>query len=179
MTDANNNTVLPFTRGLIGMGDYTVCYFDERFKTTHGHQLALSVVIYSLLQTLFWYDAAADYQNEPEIAFFADVPTVWDDTKVLSGDIGAFITVARRSGSEWFLGSITNTKARTVSINFDFLESGKMYLATIYSDDPNLAKKTQVAVEKMGGPQQYIGDCSASFGWYSDETDTAVMFLRR
>ncbi|MCX2678659.1 glycoside hydrolase family 97 N-terminal domain-containing protein [Galbibacter sp. EGI 63066] len=53
MPDATHNTILPFTRGIAGMGDYTVCYYSPQIKTTHAHQLALSVVMYSPLQTLF------------------------------------------------------------------------------------------------------------------------------
>lgn len=54
--DATHNTILPFTRMINGAADYTICYFDKRLKTTHAHQLAASLVFYSPLQTIFWYD---------------------------------------------------------------------------------------------------------------------------
>lgn len=146
MPDATNNTVLPFTRGIAGMGDYTVCYYTPRIKTTHAHQLALSVIMYSPLQTLFWYDQASDYQGEPEIEFFDKVPTVWDDTKVLDGRIGEYIVTARRSGKEWFIGGITNNEAREIELNFDFLEEGKKYIATLYQDDESVNTRTQVSL---------------------------------
>ncbi len=149
MPDATNNTIIPFTRGIAGMGDYTICYFDERIKTTHAHQLALSVVMYSPLQTLFWYDSADDYQAEPEIEFFEAVPTVWDDTRVLSGEIGEYIVTARRSGEDWFVGAITNTDARSVSVNFDFLDPEKSYRATVYYDDETVETRTQVGSKQV------------------------------
>lgn len=149
MPDADHNTTLPFTRGIAGAGDYTVCYYTPRIKTTHSHQLALSVVMYSPLQTLFWYDTAANYNGEPEIEFFDKVPTVWDDTKILNGEIGKYITTARKSGNEWFIGSITNNDARTLELNFDFLEGNKKYKARVYSDDEKVKTKTQVALKDI------------------------------
>jgi alpha-glucosidase len=63
--DATHNVTLPFTRMINGAADYTICYYDHRLKTTHAHQLAASLVFYSPLQTLFWYDRPSAYQGEP------------------------------------------------------------------------------------------------------------------
>lgn len=147
--DATHNTVLPFTRMIAGPGDYTICYYDKRLKTTHAHQLALSVVMYSPLQTLFWYDKPALYENEPEIEFFEKVPANWDETKILEGAPGQFITTARRNGAEWFIGAITNNNARTQRLPLSFLTPGKKYLATIYTDDPKVATKTKVGIKTV------------------------------
>ncbi|MCF2443250.1 glycoside hydrolase family 97 protein [Dyadobacter sp. CY345] len=146
--DATHNTILPFTRGLAGAGDYTICYFDPRLKNTHAHQLALSVVMYSPFQFLFWYDKPSAYQNEPEIEFFEKVPTVWDQTIVTDGSIGEYITTARRSGQDWFVGSITNNDARTLTLSLDFLQEGKKYTASIYADDPALKTRTKVSIQR-------------------------------
>jgi alpha-glucosidase len=148
MPDASHNTVLPFTRGIAGAGDYTICYYTNRIKTTHAHQLALGVVNYSPLQTLFWYDKPSDYQQEPEIEFFEKLPTVWDDTKVLGGEIGEYIITARKSGEEWFIGGITNNEGRTLSIPLDFLPKGKKFFANIYSDDAAAGTRTKVKIEQ-------------------------------
>ena len=86
--DATHNTILPFTRMINGAADYTICYYDERLKNTHAHQLAASLVFYSPLQTLFWYDKPSAYQGEPEIEWFENLPTIFDDSKVLSGHPG-------------------------------------------------------------------------------------------
>lgn len=147
MPDATHNTILPFTRGIAGAGDYTVCYYTSRIKTTHAHQLALGVVMYSPLQTLFWYDKASDYSNEPEIEFFDNLPTVWDETKILSGKPGEHIATARRKGNEWFVGIIAGNDGKEVDINFDFLQKGTKYTAKVYSDDPAVNTKTHVKVE--------------------------------
>lgn len=163
MPDATHNTILPFTRFLAGAADYTICYYQRpeikpdlaktkntrALKTTSGHQLALSVVYYSPLQFMYWYDKPEDSQNEPELEFFDHVPTVWDDTKVLDGAIGKFITIARRSGNDWFVGSITNDNARNIKINCGFLTPGKKYKATIYYDDPSAPTRTKVSLEKI------------------------------
>ncbi|MUP37324.1 glycoside hydrolase family 97 protein [Labilibaculum euxinus] len=144
MPDATHNTTLPFTRFLAGAGDYTICYYNNRIKTTHAHQLALSVVFYSPLQFMYWYDKPSAYQGEKEIAFFDAVKTVWDDTKVVNGEIGKYITVARKSGDEWFAGAITNKEAREVEIPLSFLERGKKYKACIYTDDDKIKSRTKV-----------------------------------
>ncbi|WP_306392191.1 glycoside hydrolase family 97 protein [Telluria beijingensis] len=146
MPDATHNTVLPFTRFLSGAADYTICYYDPRIKTTHAHQLALAVVYYSPLQTLYWYDRPEMSNDEPELAFWDRIPTVWDDTRVLDGRPGESATIARRKGDEWYLGSITNNEARSVSVRLDFLPAGKRYEATIYADDATVATRTRVGI---------------------------------
>ncbi|MBV8252071.1 MAG: glycoside hydrolase family 97 catalytic domain-containing protein [Chitinophaga sp.] len=163
MPDANNNATLPFTRFLCGAADYTICYYHRPelkkrlaetqnsrvLKTTSVHQMALSVVYYSPLQFMYWYDKPEDSQDEPELDFFDRVPTVWDDTQVLDGEIGQYITIARKHNKEWFVGSITNNDARDLHINCSFLSPGKKYKATIYYDDPASAVRTKVSVKSI------------------------------
>lgn len=160
--DANNNTSLPFTRFLCGPADCTVCYFARKefkpnatnenrlLKNTPGHQLATSVVFYSPLQFLYWYDSPSDVLDVPELEFFDQLPTVWDDTKVLSGSIGESISIARRSGTKWFVGCMTNNEKRTIDLSFNFLDASKKYQVTIYTDGGEKVKTpTHVKVEKM------------------------------
>jgi alpha-glucosidase len=154
--DATHNTVLPFTRFLAGAGDYTICYFDPRIKTTHAHQLALAAVYYSPLQFLYWYDTPDRYDGEPEVEFFDNIPTVWDDTRVIDGAIGEYIITARRSGDDWFVGAITNNKSRTVSVPMHFLDSGKRYRAKIYADDEKVETRTKVAVTEKSVRQKDV-----------------------
>jgi alpha-glucosidase len=141
MPTPEHNTTVPFTRFLAGPADYTLCYFSDRIQTTRAHQLAMAVVYYSPLQHMFWYDKPDAYQGEPELDFWAKVPTVWDDTKVLDGRVGEFITVARRSGKAWYVGSIGNSQPRELSIPLSFLEAGRKYTAYIYT---NGTGKTEV-----------------------------------
>lgn len=157
MPDAVNNTVLPFTRFVAGAADYTFCYFyrkemghpDRHIQNTSAHQLALPVVYYSPLQWMYWYDKPEDYQNEPELAFWDVLPTTWNDTKILNGEIGKYITVARRNQNNWFVGCITNTEARELKEPLDFLEPGKKYEATLYFDDPKVETRTHVGILKQ------------------------------
>lgn len=147
MPDATHNVTLPFTRFVGGAADYTICYFDKRIKTTHAHQLALAAVYYSPLQTLYWYDKPNLYEGEPELEFWDNIPTSWDETRVLQGEIGQYITTARRSKNDWFLGTLTNNEARNLEIKFDFLPKGKKYQAHIYSDDDSATTKTKVGIQ--------------------------------
>lgn len=160
--DGVNNTTLPFTRFLAGAADCTICYFHrkeikadlaKRMNTrsllnTSCHQMALSVINYSPLQFLYWYDTPEDVQDEPELAFFDELPTVWDDTKVLNGSIGEYVSIARKKDNRWFLGCITNNDARKMELPLDFLESGKKYELTLYTDGGEKVKtRTHVAIQ--------------------------------
>jgi alpha-glucosidase len=146
MPEAEHNCTLPFTRYPQGFGDYTVCYYSPRIRTTHAHQLAMAVVSYSPLQALFWYDAASDYNGEPEIEFFRRVPTTWDETRVPLGRIGEYAVIARRSGDEWFLGAITDGRSRTLRVPLDFLPAGRRYTAKLFTDDDAAPTRTKVAI---------------------------------
>lgn len=162
---AFNNTMLPFTRFVAGPADYTICYYRQDFgrlehqaddygvprsrtiQTTPSHQLALSVVYYSPLQYMYWYDKPSDCQDEPELKFFDDVYTVWDDTRILEGEPGEYISTARRHGDEWFIGTITNEQRRA-ELGLDFLEDGD-YIAEIYTDgDSSIPTRTKVRVSR-------------------------------
>lgn len=138
--DATHNTTLPFTRFLAGPADYTFCFNVERIrpgqvKTTKAHQLALPVLFYSPWQYLFWYGKPDMFPDRREIEFWKGLPTVWDETRVLSGSPGESAVMVRRKGETWYVGGITNTEARTLAMGCGFLPSGKKYRATVYEDD--------------------------------------------
>jgi alpha-glucosidase len=98
--------------------------------------MALAVLYYSPLTLLYWYGQPKEYANLPERKFFRAIPTVWDETRWLGGEIGEWAMVARRSGKEWFIGAITNETARTVTTALDFLraENFAPWIVRIYSD---------------------------------------------
>lgn len=146
MPTPEHNCTLPFTRYLAGSADYTVCYYTSRKQTTFAHQLAMAVVSFSPLQTIFWYDKPSDYHGEPEVEFFRHAPTVWDDTKVLDAEIGKYAAIARRSGEDWFIGVINNQEPRTLKLPLTFLDPARNYQAHIYSDDRSIPTRTHVAV---------------------------------
>ncbi|MES2276159.1 MAG: glycoside hydrolase family 97 N-terminal domain-containing protein [Bacteroidota bacterium] len=149
MPDATHNTILPFTRFIAGPADYTICYFDKRIKTTHAHQLALAAIYFSPIQTLYWYDKPEQYSREPELEFWKKIPTTWDETKIIQGEIGRYITAAKRKGNEWFVGAITNNDARELNMPLNFLKKGTKYEAVIYTDDPAVNTATHVKTSQM------------------------------
>jgi alpha-glucosidase len=153
--DAFHTTVLPFTRFLAGPADFTFCYpnptnsFSKNLKVSKAQQLALTVVYFSPLQSIFWYGKPTDYTNEEEIEFFKYVPTVWNQSLYLAGDIGKNISVARRKGDTWFVGNAAGFEDWKSSIKLDFLTKGKTYTATVYEDNEqqSITKKT-ITVKK-------------------------------
>lgn len=146
---ATHNTILPFTRMVCGAADYTVCYFDPRLKNTHAHQLALPVLYFSPLQTLFWYDTPDRIVEVPELEFFERVPTVWDETRVVDDRIGTTAAIVRRSGAEWYLGLIGNDEAQSVRLTADWLAPDTPYVMSVYTDDPSVDTATHVAVRRF------------------------------
>lgn len=145
MPPALHNTTLPFTRFLCGAGDYTICWYSDRVKNSLAHQLGALIAYYSPLQFVFWYDKPAQYQGEPGVELFDYMPTVWEDTRVLQGQIGEYASIARRSGDDWFVGTLNAGKERRLSISLDFLEEGRRYRAHIYSDGaPDGSQRTFV-----------------------------------
>jgi hypothetical protein len=139
-----------FTRMLSGPIDFTPGVFNIKFddykkdnqvNTTLAHQLALYVVIYSPIQMAC--DLPEHYmiggKVHPAFQFITDVGVDWQQSKVLDGEIGDFVIIARqekRTGN-WFVGGITDENERTQQLNFDFLDEGKTYKAKLYKDGPN------------------------------------------
>ena len=151
MPDAAHSTILPFTRMLAGAADYTYCWLDPRLKNTWGHQMALSVVFYSPLQFIYWYDRPVSFTTESVgMEWFRNLPTVWDDTKVIDGRPGQFAAIARRKGSNWYLGAITNEDARDMALPLDMLDANREYSATIYADGDGArdVRKSQKTVRR-------------------------------
>lgn len=154
--DAFHTTVLPYTRFLAGPADFTFCYpnaknrYTKNLLVSMGQQLALTVVYFSPLQAMFWYGVPTDYTNEDEIEFFKHVPTVWNESYYLAGDIGKGISVARRSGTTWFIGNAAGLDDWSTSVKLNFLQKGKTYTATIYEDDETLKsiRKRTITVKR-------------------------------
>jgi alpha-glucosidase len=154
-----------FTRMLAGAGDNTICYYNERVtrNASHAYQLAKSVCLYSPWQFLYWYDRPAGAPgatggagggrgvigSERELEFFAQVPTVWDDTRVLHGEIGQYAVIARRSGETWFVGAMNDAQPRTLPLPLEFLDAGRSYTAHVYRDDPTMDTHTHVRIEQV------------------------------
>ncbi|WP_448563335.1 glycoside hydrolase family 97 protein [Thalassotalea ganghwensis] len=137
--------ILPYTRMLSGPMDFTPGTFDMAFKglgadsdrpqTTLAKQLALYVVIYSPIQMAS--DLPRNYEaNLPAFQFIRDVPTDWQESLALAGEVGEYVVFARqeRDGSDWYLGALTNEDARTQTVKLDFLDKNKRYQAQIYRD---------------------------------------------
>ncbi|MEX0275659.1 MAG: glycoside hydrolase family 97 catalytic domain-containing protein, partial [Flavobacteriaceae bacterium] len=134
--------IVAFTRMLAGPIDFTPGVFDiglptkpnNQINTTLAQQLALYVVIYGPVQMAC--DLPENYQGQPALQFIRDVGVNWEQTKVLHGEVGDFVTIAReeRDTGNWFVGAITDEHPREITIAFDFLEDGKTYKALIYRD---------------------------------------------
>ncbi|NCD68737.1 glycoside hydrolase family 97 protein [Mucilaginibacter agri] len=143
-----HETIMPFTRLMGGPMDYTPGIFKlkgystaeptRQVHTTLAKQLALYVTLYSPLQMAA--DLLENYEGHMDaFQFIKDVPTDWDDTKILEAEPGDYLTTARKAkGTDnWFIGAITDENSRNTVLPLTFLDKGKKYEATIYADAAN------------------------------------------
>jgi hypothetical protein len=144
--NADHTTILPFTRLIGGPMDYTPGIFETKVsvynpnnnsyvRSTLARQLALYVTMYSPLQMAA--DLPETYNKYLDaFQFIKDVAVDWDDSKVLEAEPGDYITFARKAKgtNNWFIGSTCDEAGRTSTINFNYLDPGKKYIATIYAD---------------------------------------------
>jgi len=143
-----HDVTLPFIRMFAGAMDYTPgamrnatqdnfrdVFTQPMSQGTRCHQLAMYVIYESPLQMLA--DSPSNYLKEPEcMEFLAVVPTTWDETKVLNAKVSEYVTVARKHGSDWYIGAMTNWTPRDLTLALDFLDAGK-YKMTSYADGLN------------------------------------------
>lgn len=139
-----HTATLPFTRMLAGPFDYTPGIFnlkpngekaENRVRSTLAKELALYVVLYSPIQMAA--DLPENYEARRDaFQFIVDVPTDWENSRALAGEVGQFVAIARqrRDSHDWFLGALTDASARTLDIKLDFLDPARHYVAQIYRD---------------------------------------------
>lgn len=149
-TTPAHNATLPFTRMLAGPMDYTPGAFgNSNLKNfiarsyepmgldTRAQELALYVIFESPLEMVC--DYPEHYEGKEAFDFIKQVPATWDAVHVIGGMPMEWISVARRSGSDWYVGSLTNWTPRDIKVPLDFLGDGK-YMAQIYADAPDAAE---------------------------------------
>lgn len=157
--DPDHNVMLAFTRMLAGPMDYTPGGFNNVTRAefvsrnlepmvmgTRAHQLALYVVFEGPLQMVSDHPAA--YKDQPAFEFIRGAPTSWDETRVVASEVGEYVSIARRRGKEWYLGTITNWTPRTLELPLTFLGPGR-FVAEVYGDaaDSDRAPKN-VTIQK-------------------------------
>lgn len=143
-------TIIPFTRQLAGPIDYTPGIFDvlfdkyklpQRVNSTLANQLALYVVFYSPM--VMAADLPENYKGHPAFKFIQDVPADWDTAHVIHAKIGDYVTVARKNGNNWYIGSVTDENKRTINFTLDFLDANKNYTMIQYADAKDADWKTK------------------------------------
>jgi len=137
-TAPEHNTIVPFTRNVVGPMDYTpVTFTNSQYPhiTSYGHELALSVVFESGIQHMA--DRPEGYYELPDAAksFLKEVPNSWDNTKFLDGYPGKDIIMARQKGNAWYIGGISSeNREKRKKISFDFLPEGIKYKLILITD---------------------------------------------
>lgn len=140
---------IPFTRGLAGSTDYHLGGFRavplQQIKPnytrplmlgTRCHMLAMYIVLENYLQMVCDYPEA--YEGQPGFEFIKNIPTIWDETKVIDAKPGEYIVIARKKNDNWYVGAITNSMARKLEIDFSFLND-EIFEASVYTDADDVA----------------------------------------
>lgn len=161
---ADHDIMMPFTRLLAGPADYhlggfrsvpekdyVVHYSRPLVTSTRCHMLAMYLVLESYLNMVCDYPEA--YRGQPGFDFLKDVPTVWDETRVLEAKMAEYVVTARRKGKDWYVGCINNSTERTIDIDFNFLEDGEYSLELLKDSDdtdtnPNHLETSVMDVKK-------------------------------
>lgn len=148
---ASYATILPFTAAVGGPIDYKPGIFNLHTQSgslhsTRARQLALYIVFYS--PALMAPDFIENYKNDKAFQFIKDLPLTWDETDAILAEPGDYVVMARKKGTAWFLGGITDENERTLKIPLDFLSKGRKYKATIYSDGEKKHSPTVVIEQK-------------------------------
>lgn len=164
---ATHNVTLPFTRMILGPMDYTPGGFhnatpstfvsrnhEPQVMTTRGQAVAMYVVYDSPFQMVS--DSPAAYKNADGswadgAEFIQAVPTSWDETRILAGDIGQYIVSARRKGDTWYIGAMTNEAGRTLKVPLSFLGKGA-YNAQLLQDGAD-ANHLKTSTSKVNAGQ--------------------------
>lgn len=165
LVNADHDISIPFTRLLAGPADYhlggfralprskfKIQYVNPYVMSTRCHMMAMYVVLENHLTSLC--DKPEAYEGQPGFEVLRTVPGTWDEIRVPLAEFNKYVTVARRSGTDWWVGTLNDGTARTLNLKLDFLEDGK-YQAEIYTDAPDadenpnhLNKETRTVTRK-------------------------------
>lgn len=134
---------MDYTQGAMlngGKWNYHPCWMEPMSQGTRCHQLALYIVLESPLNMLC--DSPTHYEREPDYTrFVAEIPTVWDETRVLQGEVGEYIVTARRKGNTWYVGGITNWTERDIDIALPVNTLDSISSIELYTDGANAHRK--------------------------------------
>jgi alpha-glucosidase len=174
-----HNVTLPFTRMVAGPLDYTPgaminkqgTNFSISFERpmslgTRAHQVAMYVVYEAPLQMLC--ESPSRYYEEQEtVDFIVQIPTVWEETRVLHGAVGDYIALARRKGDSWYLGAMTDWDPRELEMDLSFLGEGT-YQMQVFKDGPNagrFAEDYKKETFKVNKDSKVLAKMASGGGW--------------
>lgn len=156
---ADLDIAIPFTRLLAGPADYhlggfravpreefRIQYTNPLVMNTRCHMLGMYVVMESYLGMVC--DTPWSYEGQPGFEFIRQMPTTWDQTLVPLAEVMQYVTIARRKGVDWYVGTINNSTARELRLPLDFLGEGE-YTAEIYTDAPDVASNPNHLVKEV------------------------------
>lgn len=145
------DVTLPFTRCIAGPFDFTPLLF--RKGVSHAHMVAFMLVYpgpSAVIRgsTVRHFSKKGDDAFGPELDFVKALPMTYDESRVLAAAIGSHVAIARRKGADWFVAGMTGAQARTVKLDFGFLEAGRKYALRIFTDDASDGSQSRSSLER-------------------------------
>ncbi|HNX65747.1 MAG TPA: glycoside hydrolase family 97 protein [Bacteroidales bacterium] len=179
LVSPEHDVTLPFTRMVAGPMDYTPGAMVNMEKSnfhpmftrpasqgTRVHQMAMYVVYESPLQMLA--DSPSNYKKEQECTtFIAGVPVTWDETRVLAAKTGDYLVIARRKGTDWYIGAMTDWTPRTLEVELP-LTAGQTYKMEYFSDGINAdhyASDYTHSTKEINGGEKLKIEMAPGGGW--------------
>lgn len=170
-----------YNRMIGGAGDYTNCYFAERVTEKMGGraaQLAKLVAIYSPLQFVYWYDRPEKsprkvggagstelvIETDDVTRFYNSIPTVWNETRFLEGEMGKYAVVARRSGQEWYVSVLNAGEEKQITVPLDFLQREKSYTAKLYYSSGKKKDVVNIKRIRLDNPEEITVNIAENSG---------------
>jgi alpha-glucosidase len=174
------DVTFPYIRMLAGPVDYTQgglrnairqdfhpVYNNPMAAGTRAHQVATYIVFDNPLVMLC--DNPTSYRKEQETTdFITGIPSVWDETRIIQGELGKYIVSARKKGEHWYVGALTDWTPRTITMDLSFLEPGRIYKARIFADGVNAhrhATDYRIEVKEVTAADKLILDLSPGGGF--------------
>lgn len=178
---AATNTMLPFTRNVVGSADYTpTVFFASQRDTTDAHEVATFLAFESGLQHAA--DKPENYEKRPEaLRMLNQFPTAWDETRLLSGRPGKEVTLARRSSKRWYVGALSAVSAKTFKTPLTFLGHGRWRVETLRDGPNGLMRETRIvsAKDKLAVPVATHGGFVSMICKYRKSDSTCDQQVRR
>ena len=146
MSSVSSQTIVNslYTRALVGPTDWTPTVLPKNKSISKAEMMGLSILYES--GSVSMSGTVDEYKDESIKGFWKNLPSAWDDSAFIAGNVGQYITMARKKGQKWYVGCVSALESRDVQVDFSYLDDGVNYTATVYKDGEDFTSITKEIV---------------------------------